>query len=247
MKTFKHSGDLGDIIYSLPTIKDLGGGILYLDIDGGVNDPYCAKQLKPFGGKTNFSINGYNFLYPLLKKQSYINDVKIYDGQSVDYNLNKMRFDITENSTKFNNEATLVDMNRISFNLPLYDINVPWLDCGDPIILDRKIVVARSPRYQASYVSLANWRLILQDKGIFIGIKKEHELFEWTFDIKIPFYDTNSALEVARVLMGSQQIISNSTSTLAIAVGLPKKSIIQELDKVMLLTFFKNKKEMQFI
>ena len=31
IKTFKHSGNLGDIVYSLPTIIALGGGILYLN------------------------------------------------------------------------------------------------------------------------------------------------------------------------------------------------------------------------
>ena len=35
MKTFKHSGDMGDIIFSLPTIRALGGGVLYLDPRGG--------------------------------------------------------------------------------------------------------------------------------------------------------------------------------------------------------------------
>jgi hypothetical protein len=38
-KRFKHSGDLGDIIFSLPTIRALGGGTLYLDPAGGQNSP----------------------------------------------------------------------------------------------------------------------------------------------------------------------------------------------------------------
>jgi hypothetical protein len=29
-KTFLHSGSLGDIVYSLPTIQALGGGVLYI-------------------------------------------------------------------------------------------------------------------------------------------------------------------------------------------------------------------------
>ena len=35
MKTFKHSGDLGDIILSLPAVSSMGGGVLYLDPQGG--------------------------------------------------------------------------------------------------------------------------------------------------------------------------------------------------------------------
>jgi hypothetical protein len=228
-------------------MKGLGGGILYLDVSGGYDDVHCNKQLKPWGGKTKFNMNGYNFLYPLLKQQSYIHDVKIYNGEIVNYNLNRMRTGISENPKKFGDCKDLVDIYRITFDLPRYDINEPWLECGDPILLDRKLVIARSPRYQSSYVFLANSRAILRDKGIFIGLKKEHELFEWTFDLQIPFYDTNSALEVAKVLLGSGEIVSNSTSTLAIAVGLPNKSIVQETDKIMQLTTFKNKKGMKFI
>lgn len=37
-KTFKHSGDLGDIIFALPAVRALGGGILYLDPDGGFSN-----------------------------------------------------------------------------------------------------------------------------------------------------------------------------------------------------------------
>ena len=44
VKTFKHSGDIGDIIYSLVTIKKMGGGILYLDTSGGITDKACNLQ-----------------------------------------------------------------------------------------------------------------------------------------------------------------------------------------------------------
>ena len=31
MNTFRHSGKLGDIVYSLPAVRALGGGLMYLD------------------------------------------------------------------------------------------------------------------------------------------------------------------------------------------------------------------------
>ena len=58
VKTFLHSGDLGDIIYSLPTIRKLGGGILYLDITGGSKDEYCKQQTTD---RLKFNINSFNF------------------------------------------------------------------------------------------------------------------------------------------------------------------------------------------
>ncbi|CAN5598580.1 hypothetical protein BH10PLA1_BH10PLA1_05760 [soil metagenome] len=38
-KTFKHSGDMGDVILSLPAVRALGGGVIYLDPSGGEREP----------------------------------------------------------------------------------------------------------------------------------------------------------------------------------------------------------------
>ena len=73
--TFKHSGKLGDIIYSLPTIRALGGGVLHL--------AECP-ELK-FGSREIGAI------LPLLRVQPYIRGVKIWDGTPVDYDLDSFR------------------------------------------------------------------------------------------------------------------------------------------------------------
>ena len=89
MNTFKHSGDLGDIIYSLPTIRALGGGILYLDPAGGESDPYIRAQC--VDGKTRLNKQTIDFLSPLLKLQPYITDVRYWNGEKVTYNLDEFR------------------------------------------------------------------------------------------------------------------------------------------------------------
>ena len=244
MKTFKHSGDLGDIIYSLPTMKDLGGGILYLDISGGAEDEYCKRQLgDTWDGKTKFNQKGFDFLYPLLKNQKYITDVKVYNGEKIDYNLNKLRQQFLNPNTRSKHRC-LVDLHRQAFGLNPYDVNNPWLECGEPIKLDKNVIISRSPRYQGSYVWLAANRKYIEKFGTFIGLKKEHELFEWTLGIKIDFFDSNSALEIAKVIAGSEKLISNSTLNLAIAMGLKDIPIIQEMDKACLITLFPDKKLM---
>ena len=59
---FYHSGDIGDIIYSLPTIRHLGGGCLILspDYDGmKIRDPmnyYKATQLKEILSNLDFIV-----------------------------------------------------------------------------------------------------------------------------------------------------------------------------------------------
>lgn len=246
MKTFKHSGDLGDIIYSLTVIKVLGGGILYLDIEGGKDDPYCQDQLSTWGGSTKFNKFGFDFLFPLLKIQPYLTDIRIYNGEHIDFNLNKMRFTMSSEK-KRSNHGCLLDAYHESFSLPEYDVNQAWLSCGDPILTGKKIAVTRSPRYQGAYTFLAANRTTISENGIFLGSKKEHDLFEWTFNTKIQFYDTDSALDVAKVIFGCDKVISNSTFGLAVAIGLPHKHIIQEVDKLNRLTDFPKKKNMVLV
>lgn len=245
MKTFKHSGDLGDIIYSLPTIKDLGGGILYLDVNGGKDDEYCIPQLRFTGGRTKFNLNSFNFIYPLLKIQPYLHDVRIFNNEHIDYNLNKMRQIILLGSRS--KHSCLVDSHREAFNLPEYDVNNPWIQCDEVIKLKKDVILSRSPRYQSSYVFLQTLKDLFTNHGIFIGLKKEHELFEWTFDVKVDFYDSNSSLDIAKVIKGSRAMFSNSNFNLALAIGLGHNDIWQELPKHCNITLFPGKLGMKII
>jgi hypothetical protein len=245
MKTFKHSGDLGDIIYSLPTIKDLGGGVLYLDINKGADDEYCKQQCI-----TKFNQNSYNFIYPLLKAQKYIEDVRIYSGENVDYNLNKMRLVFTPTQNRVasrTKHACLIDLHRQAFDLPEYDVNQPWLECGEPITFSKKVIVSRSPRYQSNWPFFSMYRHYLSHNAIFVGLKKEHELFEWSVDTPIEFFDVENALNLAKVIMGSDLLISNPTFALSVGMGLPNKNIIQEFDKNAPTTMFPEKQNMKKI
>ena len=78
--SFLHSGDLGDIIYSLPSIKKLGGGTLYLN-------PSANNLQNNYPIKTKLTKNSINLLRPLLLEQEYIYDVSIWNGNAIDYNL----------------------------------------------------------------------------------------------------------------------------------------------------------------
>ena len=73
LKTFKHSGDLGDIIFSLPCIKEKGGGILYLDPEGGEQEPVVSWSQY---NRTKLNQNSIDFIKPLLEVQKYIKEVR---------------------------------------------------------------------------------------------------------------------------------------------------------------------------
>jgi len=244
-KSFKHSGDLGDIIYSLPTIKRLGGGILYLDITGGEDEKIC--QMQCIDGKTNFNKTSYEFIKPLLLKQSYIKGVEIYKkGQTIDHNLNIFRYKFSDPNSR-SKSKNLLDLHLEAFNQPEWDPNEAWLEVDKPIKLDRSTIVCRSPRMQANFPWFQMHKFNFRDKAIFIGLPKEHELFEYTFNIKIPYHKVENALDVARILSGCKAFVANSTFNLSIAIGLGTVPIVQDVEPHFPTTVFQGKKNMQYI
>lgn len=244
MKTFKHSGDLGDIIYSLPTVKTLGGGVLYLDPEGGRSDPSVQKQ--SIEKKTKLTKTSIDFIAPLLKQQSYIKDVFIWKGEKVDYNLDLFR-EKYMSPTRRSKQGNLLDVHLDTFNLKEWDFNNFWLEINDFITLDRKIIIARSPRYQSSFGWLQGIKFLLRDHGIFVGLPKEHEYFEWTFDIKLPYQKVNDALELARIIKGSEKFISNATFALSLGVGMGHQQIYHEFDSKVPSTYFKDRKGIIYV
>lgn len=82
MKNFHHGGRIGDCIYSLYTVKALGGGKMYLsDFQQGNWSLQIAKSLKPF-----------------LEYQDYIGEVEVVDQEQlkklqIDYDLHKAELD----------------------------------------------------------------------------------------------------------------------------------------------------------
>ncbi len=240
---FKHSGDLGDIIYSLPTIKRLGGGILYLDTTGGEMEPMCQQCPD---GKTKFNESGYEFIRPLLMEQPYISDVRIYTGQEITHNLNHFRHKVVDPKSR-SKKKNLLDLHLEAFGLPEWDPNEGWIQVKEPICLERRIVICRSPRYQANFAWLQSNKFVFQKNACFIGLEKEHDLFEWTFNIKLPYIDTPNALEMARVIAGSKKLVANSTFGLALGIGIGTVSVIHEFDPHVPTTFFNGKKNMVYI
>ncbi len=204
-KSFKHSGDLGDIIFSLPTIRAAGGGDLFLN-------PHNLTRL-------NFEFIWQ--LTPLLTQQEYIHDVTPWNGCDVDYDLDEFRDHI-----KFNN---LADSHLHPFGFDFKERNEAWLEVADPIVLpDYPIIIARSCRYHGNYDW---WKHILpkiKDCCMFVGYEKDQEYFNYTFESKIPRYDTPDILTLARVIAGANQFVGNQGLPHALAEGF-KKDLVNEV------------------
>jgi hypothetical protein len=227
-KTFKHSGDQGDIIFSLPAMRALGGGIFYLDPEGGLSNPMIKWRGHD---RTRLNATSIDSLATLLARQPYITEVRHWKGEPIDYDLDQFRKHV-----RFNN---LSDSHLTAFELPLTERDTAWLQVPDPIVIpNRPIVVTRSPRYQGNHCFWDCSFFEFKDRSVFVGHPKEHEIFMYAIGQEVPYVSTPDVLTLARVIAGAQQFVGNQGLPHAIAEGL-KKRLINEYDRVYPAAIFR--------
>lgn len=204
MPTFKHSGSLGDVIYSMPTIRALGGGILYLN----PNKTY------------RMTLDKIEEMIPLLEQQSYIEKVKVWNGETTDYGLDSWR----RRRKKRIGRHTIIDAHLDWFEISRSEKDKAWLTVDKPTECD--VVFARSARHNNP---MFGWKEVwsqFHNRAIFVGIEEEHKTFEEQTG-KIPFIKTNNMLELARIIAGSKLFIGNQSLPYAIAEGLKVNSWLE--------------------
>lgn len=219
-KTFYHSGDIGDIIYALHVVKEMGGGHVVLG-------PNMADVLGAVKPRTVFNHALFGLLDPLVKCQSFIKSVRYAESKpegSLD--LNHFRHVEWQRTNGFKYKS-IVEMTRESASLePEFDTSVPWLSIPDPIFA-ADVIIHRSPRFSGSGFP---WEAVVEKYGkssLFVGLKEEHRDFVDKFGW-VPYLPTTDLLVLGRVIAGCQLFIGNQSSPYAIAEGL-KKATIQEM------------------
>jgi hypothetical protein len=204
MKTYLHSGNAGDVIYMLPTIRANGGGTLYLNPDRPAQ--YAAGLTHP-GGGVMLNENMCNMLLPLVEYCGI--RCELWHGEKVDYNLDLFREE------------------RI--NLSAYDIR-RWILSVYPELLpgpafrmerlnNRYITVNLSERYRNNAAGGdAKWAM-LQDQPydvFFIGVQQEFEKFVKLCPRAKPIYIADF-LHMANFIAGGMMHFGNQSSPFAVA------------------------------
>ncbi len=201
--SFLHSGHLGDIINSLPSIKEIAKEKkcnLFINTQDGYLSQISAKKL-----------------IPLLEKQDYLEKVKIFENELIDVDLNLFRdFPINLN----------LDSVRWYFHITGIhgDMDNKYLNNIGEHHLKDKIVIIRSisrKNYLINYKFLKKYNNVL-----FIGLKNEYE------DLKkeIPnlnFYDCKDFLEMAQIINSSKVFIGNLSFGYTLAEGLKKPRLLE--------------------
>ena len=216
---FRHSGDLGDIIFALPAVRALGGGVLYLDPEGGRDSPMVRPQMgRRFTNLTAEAIKG---IAPILLQQEYVREVRPWAGEAVDYDLDLFR--------RHKNLHNISDSHLKAFGLDSGERDRAWLTIADPIVIEgRPIVISRSVRYHGNYAFWKDHLPLIKDRSVFVGYPKEHDIFQYTFGYEVQYYPTPDMLTLARVIAGCGHFMGNQGFPHALAEGM-KKNLINEV------------------
>lgn len=214
---FYMSGDLGDIIYALPTIRVLGGG--QLCIGPARNNSYY--WLREPMTKARFDM-----IEPLLSLQkAYLTRVwfsETMHGWKCHVDLNDSRR--LHREPYYRHERNLADVPSIFFQCGLGNWKQKWLDI--PARKVARFIFARSMRYPGKDFP---WKRLVEryrNDAVFVGMPEEHAAFEAQFG-QIKHYPTKTLLDVACVIAGAEWFVGNQSSPLAIAEGL-KANCVRE-------------------
>lgn len=216
-----HSGDRGDIIYSIPTCRALGVTDLVLGPDN--RSPMKTREV--------MGDDVFNCLAPLLRAQRFLSSVSLSAVMPADtrHDLNRMRTLIVGGK---NRDLNLARVHLRAFGLDEQLDRDRWLEADYKAFHPEKpIIVNRTGRY---HTNTFPWIAIVKEFGsrlLFIGLKEEHEMFCSRFG-SVGYQPTSNLLDVARLIAGASLFIGNQSCCYAIAEGLKKPAILEEYPSV---------------
>ena len=220
-----HSGNAGDVIYALPTLKKLheitGMPInLYLRLGQPlVLSGYATHPL----GTVMLNEKMFTLLKPLLIAQSYINICDQYVNQKIHVNLDIIR-----------SKTISLDSGNIARWYSYFTGITPelwkaWLNVSPNESYAETIVLARSERYRnpsIDYSFLKQYRAL-----IFVGVKSEYEDMQQRIP-NLKWVQVNDFLELASIIAGCKLFIGNQSFPFSIAEGLKVPRILEVYYKV---------------
>ena len=194
MTTFKHSGATGDIIFSLPTIKKMGGGTLYI---------------------THYHLQRAESIAPLIRIQDYITDVIVSDNlPTIDVDLNKFR-------SYAGHHNNLIEAHLKAQGLEDNSWKDGWLRIEDkqPIIDYTYSVINTGANYldpNFDWHKEIKYLLTLSDRVFYLGYRKEFDLLNTT---EAEFFDCDF-LTAAEMIYNAEMFTGGYSALSTIAMGL---------------------------
>lgn len=212
--TFRSSGNLGDVIYSLPTVRALTSEAFYLiqpEVLAHYGSNVSYHPSGPYRIKREFAKQ----LLPLLKAQSYVKDAKLYEGETIDIDLELMR-DLKIDFRKGN----LPEYYSEAFGVEV-DLTSPWLDAEPDDRFRNKVLVSRSHRYRNNFDYS-----FLRDI-VFVGLTEEYQDYRQLTDSKPPHFFPTDHLQLSQAIKACKLFIGNQSFAFALAEGLKVPRVLE--------------------
>lgn len=220
---FVHRPKMGDIIYSLPLIRALGGGTLLLNPES----PYFPNQ-KFYWTKT------FEWMIPYLKTLPYLDDVRVYNGEKFHVDLDNYMVGTTH--LEVGDTVSIVEnhFKGCEFEFNPEEDTKQWLKSvkkkGVP-----KVLIARSSNHRGHGTT---FDFLDQYKDIaFIGTEIEYKAFISETGKDIPHYKTIDLMDLMGAISSCKLFIGNQSFPLSLAAGLRKKRIVEQALKYPNCTF----------
>lgn len=201
MITFYSSGQLGDIIYSLPAVKRL-----------------C--EVKNAKAKIFLTSGYFGRLKKFLNSQEYIDSVELYLCQDFLYNLDDFRFD---NPDIFDKPLILSYLR--AFGLPEDNFNEPWLTLDSERLIEQPYNIINVTNRYRGYFDWEDFLKTTNLEFIFVGLSEEFEEIKKidTLD-KIKYhYQTSNVYEVANLVKYADSVYCNQSMVLTLSQGFGKE------------------------
>ena len=233
MKSYRHSGTFGDLIYSLSVVRKMGAGQFLVALENLENCVaqygYRPDEVDPMH-RGRFTYNDYQLLKPLLKRQSYIYDIGTWTQGTPEADTDLDRF----RGVLFRGfEGNYVQAYHMTFGLPFTPevLNETWLT-ADPVRV-APIVINRTFRYRCPD-GTGTWQTMLAEadivrNGIFVGNKDEHADFVRLTGFTVPYYETKDFKQLADVIAGADLFMGNQSAAYAIAIGLGQSTVLETI------------------
>ena len=204
--TFIHSGNIGDILFSLYFCKELSNALGLEKFNFHINTGDGSNILQ-------LTDNAAKFLLPLLETQPFINEVSfgLKEKISNPFDLDQFR------KLPLNPCAGQIQnwyYHLSSRHLPR-EFWKPILQTEADDRFKDKVILISTPRYQNPFVDL-NVLERSKDKLVFAGLPEEHTEFQKRY-FQLEYFRASSMLEIARCMAGAKGVIGNQSGLYTIA------------------------------
>ena len=216
--SFLHYGHLGDIINSLPVIKELSKTkkcFLYIQKNKKIPEHVVSKN-HPFGD-IYLSEKAINKMLPLLQSQKFIEKVEIYNNQEVNIDLNFFR----ELPINFNIDSVRW-YSHLTGKFP--DLSNNYIEVPNHEKFKNYIVIMRSLRRQNKFIDysfLSSYKNL-----VFVGLKSEFENLKTKID-NLEYYDSKDFLELASIIKNARIFIGNLSFGYALAEAIKVPRLLE--------------------